>query len=248
MNTVTIEAPPLVRSRPARQTTAPVPTPATSKPTQLLPIFTMVLWLGCLCIGLLGFAFPYSMPQPIPNVPPVTVEVLNVELSHEPFPEVAPPPSSLLTPPPPEELVQPRIPQPVVVAEPSPAVAFAVSVEGPAQVVEDAAAAHNRADAVTTTAVSAPAPRALTFGQGEGKQPAPDYPRQAIREGQEGTVVVQLTVGPNGRVVAAEASTPSPWPLLDESALRTIRSRWRFSPGDLRAYEVAIRFQLDKSK
>jgi outer membrane biosynthesis protein TonB len=47
-------------------------------------------------------------------------------------------------------------------------------------------------------------------------------------------------------VVAAEASLPSPWPLLDNAALRVVKSRWRFVPGPMRAYEVAIRFQLNK--
>jgi TonB family protein len=55
-----------------------------------------------------------------------------------------------------------------------------------------------------------------------------------------------MTVAEDGRVVAAEASQSSPWPLLDSAALRVVKSRWRFAPGPLRAYEVAIRFQLNK--
>jgi protein TonB len=101
----------------------------------------------------------------------------------------------------------------------------------------------------TPAVVEAPAPltpQPLTFGQGDGKQPAPDYPRESLRQGQEGTVTVRMTVGEDGRVLAAEDSSPSPWPLLNNAAVRVVKSRWRFAPGPVRAYEVAIRFQLNK--
>lgn len=87
-------------------------------------------------------------------------------------------------------------------------------------------------------------PTLLTLGQGEGRQPAPEYPRQAARQRQQGTVVVQFTVGEDGRVQVAEAVTPSPWPLLNAAAVRTVRERWRFRAGPARLYQVAIRFEL----
>jgi protein TonB len=86
----------------------------------------------------------------------------------------------------------------------------------------------------------------LTFGEGEGKQPAPDYPRQAMRLGQEGTVLVRLAVDAGGRVVDAQTAIPSPWPLLNQAALRAVRERWRFREGPKRSYEVVIRFELAK--
>ena len=86
----------------------------------------------------------------------------------------------------------------------------------------------------------------LIYGQGEGKQPAPEYPLRAIREGQEGTVVVRLAVTESGSVTSAEAFTPSPWPLLNEAAVRVVRDRWHFRSGPPRLYDVAIRFQLSK--
>jgi TonB family protein len=58
--------------------------------------------------------------------------------------------------------------------------------------------------------------------------------------------VVRLTVGENGRVLTAEALSPSPWPLLNEAALRAVRERWHFHSGPPRAYDVAIRFNLSK--
>ena len=89
-----------------------------------------------------------------------------------------------------------------------------------------------------------PSVQRLTFGQGEGRQPSPEYPAQAIQQHQEGTVVVRLVVGENGQVSSAEATQPCPWPMLNEAALRAVRHQWRFPAGDLRVYEVAIRFQI----
>lgn len=223
-------------------------------PESLFPaVCTLVLWVSCLVIGGVGIALPYQRPQtPEKPAPPIQAEILNVELTSDPLPPEPVPqqPSTMAEPPSLIELPAPsQAPQMIAVAEPSPAVAFALPVEGPTRVVEVAQASYARSSAPAekvTSASPAPPVQALTYGQGEGKQPAPDYPRRATREGQEGTVVVRFTVGENGRVLAAQASSPCPWPLLNESAVNTVRERWRFAPGPLRVYQVAIRFQLTK--
>jgi len=217
----------------------------------LISIFTLVLWIGCLTIGVVGFVLPYLRPQASAKTPPpVTAELLNVELTSEPLPPVnlAPPPPNLVQPPPlSQPTIVPPAPPTMSVAAPSPHIAFAVPVQAPARVVPVKEASYRT---VETPAVAepalAPAPQPLTFGQGEGKQPAPEYPRQALREGQEGVVAVRMMVREDGRVLAAETSSPSPWPLLNDAAVRVVKSRWRFAPGPARAYEVAIRFQLNK--
>lgn len=215
-----------------------------------LSIFTTVLWMSCLAIGTVGMVIPYTRPvPPQPMPPPVQAEILQVELSTEPFPEPSPPvaASSSLAPPP---VVQPIAPpietQPMTaVAEPS-AVAFALPVEGPTVLVEPKRAQFAATPVVEDkpAPVAAPAPKQFVYGQGEGHQPAPEYPLRARREGQEGSVGIRFTVGEHGRVLAAETSVPSPWTLLNDAALRVVRERWRFSPGTLRFYEVTIRFQL----
>jgi protein TonB len=93
---------------------------------------------------------------------------------------------------------------------------------------------------------TAPAIRRITFGQGEGRQPPPEYPREAIQAGQEGVVVVRFSVGADGTVQAAQLATPSRWPLLNQAALAVVRDRWRLGPGPPRTYEVSIRFQLNR--
>jgi len=63
-----------------------------------------------------------------------------------------------------------------------------------------------------------------------GSMPTPAYPAEARRLGQSGTLVVEFTVDSSGQVISAYAISPSPWPLLNQEAVRTVR-RWRFPPG-----------------
>lgn len=76
-----------------------------------------------------------------------------------------------------------------------------------------------------------------------GRMPSPMYPAAARRGGQTGTVVVEFTVDTTGRVIAAHASQPSPWPLLNNEAVRTVR-RWKFPPGGVMKLQRPIVFQL----
>ena len=213
-------------------------------------VFTFVLWSGCLIIGFLGIVLPYTRPSPPPKEQPaVKAEVLHVELSNDPLPPIIP--QTGITPPQPPALdpvptTMPEVPPMTTVAEPN-AVAFALPVEGPVTIVEPAKASFAATPvAEPKPAVAAPPVQVLTFGQGEGRQPAPEYPLRARREGQEGVVGIRFSVGEDGRVLSAATVSPSPWKLLNDSALRVIRERWRFSPGSLRLYEVSIRFQLTK--
>jgi protein TonB len=204
-----------------------------------LGVFTLVLWLGCLLIGGLGFALHYAHPHP-PQAqpPPVKVEMLEVKLTDDsqPTPESSPNPTVT------DPLAPPQIPQPIAVAQPSPAIAFALPVKGPVRVVEARQAAYSQSTAPAPA--TAPGPQRLTFGEGEGKQPSPDYPRRAQQEGQEGGVLIRFTVAENGHVTAVEAVEPCRWPLLNQNALRVVKERWRFSPGPVRVYEVLIQFVL----
>jgi TonB family protein len=213
----------------------------------LLQVFTFVLWIGCLAVGTLGFALPYARPAaPAPEPEPITAEFLNIELSNDPLPpEIAPASAVMPAPPLLEAIALPETAQPILVAEPSPAIAFALPVQSPTRVVNAAQATYSRSETTDKISVSLPV-QTLTFGRGEGKQPAPEYPLQAKRQGQEGSVKVRLTVGRDGRVISAEGVQGSPWPLLNDAAIRTVQQRWRFSPGPLRLFEVLIHFQLNK--
>ena len=99
----------------------------------------------------------------------------------------------------------------------------------------------------STAPPAAPTTQQLTFGQGEGAQPAPEYPIEAQLAGQHGVVVVRFTVDKNGNVTSAQAASASPWPLLNQSAVRAVRETWHFAPGSARTYEVSIQFVLRQS-
>ncbi|MGA3068041.1 MAG: energy transducer TonB [Tepidisphaeraceae bacterium] len=190
----------------------------------LLPIFTLVLWVTCLIVGLVGFVQDdQSTPPATQPTEPPPVEMLSVDLtSSVPQPQPSPLPAAA-----------------------SPAAAEQTMLPAPAPTVA-APRAFLQIQPLTPQAPAQPAPIRLTLGQGQGRQPSPDYPRQAVLAGEEGTVVAQFTIDTDGRVEDAQATIPSPWPILNQSVLRTIRHDWRFSPGPPRRYEVAIVFQINR--
>lgn len=220
-----------------------------SREISAVAVITLVLWTGCLIVGFVGFVLPYARPVPPKKLePPIQAKILQVELTNDPLPPITQQPETSVAPPP--DLMQPpaaipEVPPMTAVAEPS-TVAFALPVEGPVVLVEPAKASFTAAPVEQPKPVQAPLVRTLTYGQGEGRQPAPEYPLRARQEGQEGVVAIRFSVGDDGRVLAAEAVGPSPWKLLNDSALRVIRERWKFSSGSIRLYEVSIRFQLKK--
>lgn len=217
----------------------------------LVPMLTLVIWIGSVSIGIAGFVLPYLRPQPpVKTPPPVIAELLNVELTTDPLPPAnpAPPPPNLVQPPPvAQPPATPPPPQMMSVAAPSPQIAFAVPIAAPATVVPVKEASYRTVETpvVAPPAVAIPpAPTPLIFGQGEGKQPAPDYPRESRRQRQEGSVTVVFVAGEDGRVLSAEVSSASPWPMLNNSALRVVKMRWRLSPGKLRSHTITFHFVL----
>ena len=86
--------------------TAPAaPAEADVKETALAPVVTLVLWLGCLLVGTLGFVLPYARPRPpVPPAPVVQAELIKVELQSAPT--VAPP---IIRSPPPDPAQPPPL-------------------------------------------------------------------------------------------------------------------------------------------
>ena len=61
-----------------------------------------------------------------------------------------------------------------------------------------------------------------------GQNPIPDYPPQARRHEQQGTVLLRVLVGADGGVERIEIAHSSGFDSLDDSAISTVRSRWHF--------------------
>jgi TonB family protein len=197
----------------------------------LVPIFTMVLWLTCLAVFLVGVIFDDSSGAPATRPTAATsVELLSVELSNDTQP-----------------IQNVRAPShEIAVASQEPVIPTVRAAPIAPVAAGSAFADYLPLLPMRTFAPSPAAPLRLTFGQGEGRQPAPDYPREAALAGEEGTVVARFDVDENGRVKDAEVMVPCPWPLLNQSVLRTIRHDWRFSPGPPRSYEVPIDFRINR--
>ncbi len=85
------------------------------------------------------------------------------------------------------------------------------------------------------------------------RNPAPRYPEQARKMGQQGLVLLSVSVSQNGRPMDIRLTQSSGFPLLDEAALRTVK-KWKFEParlGSLRIesrVEIPIRFELKGQK
>ncbi len=62
-----------------------------------------------------------------------------------------------------------------------------------------------------------------------GQTPAPRYPPQALRRGEQGTVIVRAEIGPDGIPTAVSLAAGSGSRTLDRAALDAVR-QWRFKP------------------
>lgn len=102
----------------------------------------------------------------------------------------------------------------------------------------------------------APAPTAPPLSQARFdadylRNPSPPYPPLARRMGEEGKVVLRVSVTPQGTADEVEIRTSSGSTRLDESALKTVRN-WRFVPakrGDVAVQSfvlVPIIFKLEQ--
>jgi periplasmic protein TonB len=190
----------------------------TSQEVGLTPVATFVLWTGCLVVGIRGLI----VTQAFRSLPPrqlltVQAELINPQLTNDR-------PSSPLA----------RSAVPLAAAPPPPSAERFVDPALPPL------------HPINAPGMSAVPTIALTYGEGEGEQPAPEYPPEAVVDGEEGSVKILMDVDENGRVTSAQAIEPCRWPLLNESAVRSVRETWRFRPGPKRRYEVTIDFVLTK--
>lgn len=74
------------------------------------------------------------------------------------------------------------------------------------------------------------------------KRVSPVYPRQAKRQGVQGSVEVTFVVDDEGRVAEAVASATS-HPVFSQSAVNAVK-QWRFDPGELNGRPVSARCRI----
>jgi protein TonB len=203
----------------------------------LLAVTTSVVWLGCVAVGLTGL---YWLPAPPPpasrKVTPVEAKLIHVELSEQAAAVPSTPAAAARASPVVAATDQP--PAPPMIATPS-AVAFALPTTAPLLLAAPSHAMPPSSEASHSAAVEH-----LSYASVQGEQPRPEYPLEAKIAHQEGTVLIRFTIGEDGRVASADVLQPSPFPLLNDSALRCVREEWRFAPGPLRVCDIPIEFKL----
>ncbi len=232
--------------------------------THALNTGTLAAWLSVAGFGTVGVLMPDWREAP-PPPPPAVVETKWVEpeiLLGDAEPPADPAPASPAAEPAPTEPLPappelaetaaveplPEIPDLPPPPQAAPAAKPAKSVAPPRP---RAAVPQPGATARPPAAVSPAAGAGTAGGRGlsdaarlaGARMPSPTYPTESRRKGQTGTVTVEFTVDSSGRVIAAIAKSPSPWPLLNEEAVRTVR-RWRFPPGGVMKLQRPIIFQL----
>lgn len=82
----------------------------------------------------------------------------------------------------------------------------------------------------------------------------PPYPPMARRLGQQGTVILSITVAADGSVSAAQIATSSGIPELDQAALEWVKGHWRYKPAMQGGVAVpsttqaAVKFDLKQAR
>ena len=74
--------------------------------------------------------------------------------------------------------------------------------------------------------------------------PRPPYPQEARSHRIAGSGVCVVSVDASGNVTSASMAQSTGSPLLDTSALRTVRT-WKFKPGTVSKVSVPIEFTLE---
>lgn len=188
-------------------------------------------------------------PPPVPIVEEIAEPAGRPEPPSPPPPRPPPPPSPPEPPPPspPEEVPPPVVEEAVVEPPPVPAPAAAEVPSPPIAGPEPGDDAPGDPVPPSTLGEGGEGSGAES-GRGHGRRgtkrraesevlprpvfaPKPPYPSRSRDRGEEGTVILVVLVSADGRVEECRVDRSSGHPLLDGSALATVRDKWRFKPG-----------------
>ena len=216
-------------------------------------IATLALWLGLTGLDGVAWLMPiWHAPSKssrsgetavVLSVPEISLGAAETTAAvSEPVPEVAdmPPPEALPAAP---ELPAsadfpplPEVPE-LAATPPAPSASKRLSTAPPPRRTGKPSTRQSAAVAGELGAGAAAARMAA------GRMPPPIYPAEARLKGQSGSVLVEFMVGIDGRVLSAYAKEASPWPLLNNEALTTVR-RWTFPAGGVMKLQRQIDFKL----
>ncbi len=207
-------------------------------------------------LALLLYAGPVALPPPLP--PPGGIELLTPAAALPPAQAATAPSAEPAAVPPPElartpaaETMRPRDAEPVPVRDESPpARPVAHPVSRP--IVREARPPQPASPAAATTAPATTAPAASASAPAAGwnerllgwLERHRSYPEQARRRGEQGEVMVRISVAADGQVLDQRIAQSSGAPALDRAALEMLRGASLPPPGTALDRVVRLRYRL----
>lgn len=171
-------------------------------------------------VALLLLLIPITAPQVRPATKAQNPEIRWIE-REKPKPKV--PVEVLVTQQP--QTQKPKVAENTKTVEP--AIDQQAIIDSEARVVDTQASADADTGATAGPAVSGPITVA-TLGYGEA--PPPPYPRNELRAGIQGKVILKVLVDIDGTPLDVAVQTSSGNRSLDKSAVQHVLKRWRFQP------------------
>ncbi len=203
----------MVRTLPFRSTSRP-------DPARVLAI-VMAIALHLLALLLLLIPVATYRPDTAPATPRTEPWVQKVQIVPPPRPPETVPVTQPRTP-----LLLPQTLPRTVPRTPAPVIDAIVTEH--ALPASDTGATDDTTTAIDTgPAIAAPlAVASLAYV----RAPAPPYPRDALRAGAQGTVLLKVLVGTDGSPLEVAVERSSGNRSLDREAVRQVRQHWRFQP------------------
>lgn len=184
---------------------------------------------GLMVAGFVNIAFGYAlmsgMATKIIQVVPRAMEVSVITTPEQPQPTIAPPKTVMAQPDTSVDMPPPDI---QIQSEPTPN-ALTASTAPSAPITDGAASAVGSTHTI------------------------PPYPPEARRLGQQGTVMLRLTISASGEVTAADVVQSSGYPELDQTAAAWVMAHWKYKPAIQGGVAVeststaAVKFDLRKA-
>jgi periplasmic protein TonB len=171
----------------------------------------------------LGYALVTGLAYNVIKATAEKMKTFDVEDEPPPPPEEPPPPPEQNTPPPPQVVAPPPIVRTNTVAPPI----ISTPVAPPPVITP-------RAEPAPPAPPAPPPPRVSQAARAKANLNSyfstDDYPPSALRNEEQGTTAVRLTVGPDGRVSDCTITSSSGSATLDNATCNILKRRARFNP------------------